>query len=356
MTCLPPYSNQVLVAGQSCFICNAANCAACDPNNPSSCIQCSTGYNLNNGSCVSSCSQTTCLSCPTGSSVCQTCANFLYLNPFNQSCQPCPNSPACLNCNPGNPSLCLKCNTGFFLNSNNTCTPCPIFCSACNSAIFCTALVNPMGFTLVQVSPTMTALAMCNTPCLTCSSLSPNLCQSCLPGFYLSSVSTSTIITSNCLPCTLSSQCKTCSASAPNVCLSCWAGAFLTSNSVCSICSVPCTSCLATNTSFCTSCPSGFSLTVSSGICTILTSSSTGCTGVCANCQTNGNTSTCVLCINGYVLNSGQCTPCLAGCSVCSPGGYNLCLACSDGNYLNSTGFCVACATNCASCSAFGCS
>ena len=83
--------------------------------------------------------------------------------------------------------------------------------------------------------------------------------------------------------------------------------------------------------------------------------SSTTCGAACSSCSVVGNTSTCSICMSGWVLNGGSCNPCQAGCAVCSNNNFNLCLQCLSGYYVNSTKGCSFCTPSCASCNSLGC-
>lgn len=55
-TCFAPYNPTPLQNG-TCFTCSVPNCAICSSNLMNACTNCSDGYNLSNGSCVSQLSQ-----------------------------------------------------------------------------------------------------------------------------------------------------------------------------------------------------------------------------------------------------------------------------------------------------------
>jgi proprotein convertase subtilisin/kexin type 5 len=119
-----------------------------------------------------------------------------------------------------NASMCMSCSDGYWLTSQKECLACPAYCKTCTSATWCTALFNPVGFTLLYVSAGVNYPAACDPGCSYCSTVNPQECMMCMTGFYL---------TANmwCKPCTAASQCGSCSSTDPAICTSCMADAYL---------------------------------------------------------------------------------------------------------------------------------
>jgi hypothetical protein len=158
-------------------------------------------------------------------------------------------------------------------------------------------------------------LSYCDPNCYTCSSLN-FLCLKCQPGFVLKTISQANL----CLPC--GSFCKTCTADNENVCLSCFADSILINNT-CFTCKFPCLTCMNTFTGLtnCTSCPNGYAL--ANGACLLF--NKTACDVSCAQCVFISATWTCLNCLPGFTLISGNCVNCVSGCKICSNQNANLC-------------------------------
>lgn len=128
---------------------------------------------------------------------------------------------------------------------------CPAYCKTCTSSTWCTALFNPMGFTLLYVSSTVNTIAACDPGCWYCSMVAPEMCLMCMTGFYMTA-------NSWCKPCTFASKCASCSSVDPAVCTSCMADAFLQTDGTCMPCASPCSACTGENATMCTSCIQGY--------------------------------------------------------------------------------------------------
>jgi hypothetical protein len=354
LSCLPPYSQLALSQGQDCFLCADPRCSSCSDPNAGSCTLCAAGYSLANGTCQQLCSSG-CAAC-TNVTTCTSCVvEFVYLS--GASCLSCPNSPACTSCLASSPAACASCNTGYFLSSG-TCLPCPAYCRTCSSTSWCTALANPLGYTLVATSSASNAPAACDPGCSSCSPAAPTTCTKCLSGFYLTA-------SSYCRPCTPSSQCSSCSRSNPSLCLSCYPGAFLSSSSTptCTACSFPCAACLAPNSTLCTACVQGYVLVSSSQTCqpssSVVQNFNAKPVDNCANQVLNANnTVSCSLCVQGYALTEVGCAPCAVGCQICSATLLTNCIQCAPGYQLGQDNVCMAalgCPSNCQSCTSVGC-
>lgn len=265
----------------------------------------------------------------------------------------CAYAPRCMVCVPNQPSVCITCASGFYLNSNSSCSACPLFCSTCTSASTCTSLLTPIGYSIATVNG-QSVLGVCDPGCYSCSQNNPSSCTVCIPGFYLMTASNSSAKLGVCTPC--NSNCMYCVIGQPNNCTACFAGAnFNAANSTCSNCAFPCITC--STSTFCTSCPSGYSLSVS-GVCTQITSNST-CGDNCGTCvqASSGANPMCINCLAGFVLANGFCVLCPAACSVCTlnqntlTGNQPTCSACNVGNFLNKQSLtCQSCSTGCGAC------
>ena len=353
--CVTGFSQVGLLSTQLCFLCNADHCTSCSFDNPFVCLQCDTGYTYNSTSnqCMQDCPVDNCFNC-VNSTFCRVCSAGFFLNSTNGSCSQCDGGFSCSICN-GTTPACTKCASKFYLSENQGCMPCPSYCMECTSATNRTEVVTP-GYTLVMMDG-MGMVGKCDYGCMSCSGMNPGFCYECMDGFYLMSRNNSdnTFRGSMCAPCTLASKCRQCSPAAPAVCLACWPNDFMTNTSTCISCMDPCTSCSSTDASFCTSCPSGYSL--SAGVCSEIPAVNvTVCDANCLNCDVSGNFSVCLLCRNGYVSDNGKCVPCVVGCSICSIDLVEVfCVSCSVNTYMTSGGDCVSCTGGCESCTANGC-
>ena len=324
----------------SCVANTINNCISYNPNNITVCTGCATGYTLNSSNlCAFNCPNN-CNNC-SNNNTCTSCNTGYYVNSNNQ-CSQCTGT-ACNQCTAANPNLCTSCINGYYFTVTSapggTCTACPTFCSACTSAALCTALAQPTSQAIVQVNG-QSVLAQCQSNCMTCSVLNPQLCTQCMWGFYLNS-------NNICMPCS-SSNCKTCNGNF-SACSSCFTS-YILSNNTCVACNSNCLTCSsATALSTCTSCYPGFYLG-SGATCQ-------QCSANCINCATG---SVCSQCIAGYVLaiasgGSISCVKCTVGCSQCAEFSPSVCLSCTNGYYLNAQGTCTQCVANCQQCSNIGC-
>ena len=138
------------------------------------------------------------------------------------------------------------------------------------------------------------------------------------------------------------------------------------SSSTCEKCTTGCRTC--TDAVTCQSCELGYSLVGSNciaipdncvginstGHCTAcfggyaLNSVRTGCNPD-VSCNSN---SSCVICPDGYFLQSGQCQTCSshANCQACDASTGATCIKCNDGFYLDRSNVCQSCPTNCLTC------
>lgn len=386
--CLP--SNWLNVA-----ICSPCplNCAVCS--NGYSCSTCVVGYaqyyfGLSQDSNCQPC-QSPCLTCTASPSLCLTCSpgfnligtqcitsfNFAFslvvantstafYNQYSLFVSQILNAVATTNQGLFFPSSALN-NSGSFLFSASISNNCNT--SACSSQAYnnlTTLFGMPFIAGLRIVSSTVINSSIgnntCAPPCLTCTTPGGSICLSCAQGLVLRD---STCLSTSCSVL----YCAFCSNSF--TCVQCLPTFILTSNSCacqlnftptppnspnstclcttnCSICTVPnCIGC--TNSSICTTCANGFTLTntgncLACGILGCLTCSSNNFCGVCANNYSISTTGTCVLCPDQgcqSCQSNLNCEYCVAGytlvseCSLCT---ISNCIAC------NSTNTCITCA------------
>lgn len=335
-TCSTPFYFQTPLGNGSCVVNTIPNCATYSSSNTSICLTCSAGYVVNNNSCVFNC-PTNCATC-SSNTVCTACISAFYVT-MNGSCSQC-QVPGCSNCN-ANPSSCSQCIPGYTLQSGQ-CTQCPSYCSTCsintNNSVVCTGLSSSSQQQVLINQGSQTVLAVCQQNCLTCSNVDPLICITCAQGFYL--------LNGNCLPC--SATCFTCNSTNPSQCFSCYPNSFLV-GTTCSSCSSNCLTCQGSNDpNICTSCFTGFSLSVSK----------TCVAGCPQNCLYCSSATICSVCSSGYTLftqgSNTVCGPCIQTCRTCAMGQPATCLTCGAGFYLSGTS-CTPCATNCNQCSAAGC-
>jgi proprotein convertase subtilisin/kexin type 5 len=214
------------------------------------------GFSLVNGACQMIC-PLGCQSC-TNSTFCTACHPYTYL--VNNTCQKCPGAPYCMMCSASNPSQCTQCGYGYFL-SNGSCLACPSYCAACNNANWCTVLINPIGYTLFSLPPSSNTLAACDPGCSFCSTSNPQVCITCMEGYYLTA-------RSYCKACTTGNKCASCSPTNSSLCTSCFAGYFLNAtNNMCMSCNFPCTACINQVATSCSSCAIGYVLVANNNTC-----------------------------------------------------------------------------------------
>lgn len=310
---------------KTCISCDPlSHCNTCTLTNLSTCITCTSTYNL-----LSSIDMKCYSSCPAG----------LYAT--QSQCLPCGVGSNCATCNSSNPSQCLTCSSTYNLFSESD--------SKCYSASC------PEGTTLSE-SGNICKQCKASLNCKTCSLTSLSACTSCpnaLP--YLSEIDyscnaqcpdqTATVNMGNgaftCKQCSLDSNCKTCEAADLSVCLSCpttfpylnvvdkkcYASCPLGYSKIgtnCMPCSANCKYCKDDNVNYCIACEA-------------------------PTPYLNTLTNTCMAtCVSPFFLDpvSQVCTLCntTANCATCSPSNTNYCLSC-DSNYpifYPTIGFCYA--------------
>jgi hypothetical protein len=367
-SCLMLSNNALIVNSQYAYSVCAANCLACSPQNPASCLNCKAGFYYTNyfsgGLCLPCDPASNCQNCSQSNpSQCLSCLNQGFLMTINgvTICQYCV-SP-CSSCLVSNLSSCINCIIGYYLVGTqciqNNCSPNCAFCASNSSCLLCMSGYFPYQGTgqclpgapgCIQISPSNPSLCyvcapgfglntltqncfQCGLNCLACASSA--LCIVCQPGYNLTT-STQNQCTLNCI-----FPCATCQLNNPSSCQSCIAGyTFNFNNSTCT----PITNCLSCNV-----CPLGFSLTQSQ--------TCVACGPTCASCYAS-NPSNCTGCVVGQWLNGTICSACSANCASCI--NYNTCNYCNPGNYLsgwslatgNSTiNTCAPCQLPCLTCS-----
>jgi len=110
-------------------------CITCANSNYNFCIQCSPGFNLQNGICISCTPSSNCYSCnPSTPNNCLTCFNFAYIATVNQNqvCVYC--SYPCMTCLGPSAANCTSCVNNYFI-VNGICTlgNCGQYCGSCVS-------------------------------------------------------------------------------------------------------------------------------------------------------------------------------------------------------------------------------
>lgn len=359
-----------------CISCGIENCNKCTIYNESpSCTACDSSHYLENGKCVSKCSEgygligSTCTSCTY--SDCYNCASSL------NRCLTCKTPKKLIN------GLCLtSCPSGYtsvYKDGFYYCVSCPNDCNNC-SVVYnsSTKQYDLVSGTCSCTSPKVVKNDYCVDP-------------TCNPGTVLTSSGCVACPTANCDSCSSSNyectsckntyflynnkcygscpsgtyadgkyckncpdHCKNCSQS--NSCTTCDTNYYLTatkecstcdySNSVvivgneCKTCSSNCEKCVPGYENICKTCPSG--LFLKQGTC--VTTCGTGfypenhnCVSCDESCNTCSNSHSCDSCYGNLVLKNGFCV------SLCGEGFYS------------HNGICVSCSANCKTCNGSGC-
>lgn len=366
--CIGYNINSILINNQF-YIEDCPNgCSSCAPDNPAYCTQCSSGFYLQGGSCLTCTPASNCLQCTAANpSQCLSCAAYNWLNQVNGTfiCQTC--VFPCLQCYPNSLTTCTSCPANYYL-VNGSCIPnnCGPNCAICASPTSC-ALCMPSYFPLygdglcypgsagcyyaLVTNPTIceacyvgmgynyytSTCIQCPANCVSCSAL--NSCTYCNDGYYLTN-SASQVCAPNCVP-----PCATCSYTNPSSCLSCIAGYVYASTT--NKCITNTLSCSA-NVYSCAVCPMGTSFNKPQQC--------VNCAVGCLTCLGN-STFTCTSCPAGSWLNGNKCPSCMAGCAQCVTG--SICEQCSNGFVSNSWGpligqaqttACLACQSPCVTC------
>ena len=126
------------------------------------------------------------------------------------------------------------------------CKVCPGYCASCTSPSTCTELVIVQGFALIIIDG-QTIMASCDSACVTCSNLNPEVCLECHDGYFLNN--------GKCRKC--SADCKTCDLTDKSLCLSCYPYTFL-QGTKCKSCNAKCLTCQSASApDTCLSCADG---------------------------------------------------------------------------------------------------
>ncbi|KAL4480165.1 hypothetical protein ABPG74_020681 [Tetrahymena malaccensis] len=311
LACSPGF----LLQNGTCVKCNIPFCDICQDSKQ--CKQCQAGYNLDEQkTCQTPKCDTNCQICNNG--ICNTCKEGFYLD-SRQVCQQCDSN--CAICD--QPKYCQKCQLGFFLDQNKQCKKCSDFCGQCVDLNSCSQCQE--GYKLLNNAcvicedhlgyfsdNTQKECSKCDSSCQTCKTNSKN-CQSCQTGFYLNK--------SECIKCM--QDCNSCNDS--KTCIQCKEG-FVFKENTCVDCSSQQGYIFDSTTKQCVQCDS-----------------------FCKNCLTQKE---CQVCQQGYVLDlKNKCQKqqqCSQNCQQCNA--QQQCEKCDDGYYPDSKYICQLCDNNCLTC------
>jgi len=304
--CLSCTSSQNLYSGR-CLSCSDTNCVNCKNNNEF-CLKCKPGYTSVDGVCTAC--TTNCLQCDTaGAGLCDIgkCAvGFTRIR--LDSCAQC--LLGCSSCLSTNITTCLSCPAGTYAASSSLCILCATGCSACSSGSVCTQCSK--GYELSG----NTCVQSCSFPCATCNA--DLTCLTCYGGYSLSSGACVSSVacsadnsctdcplgyslnTNICVQCT-ASNCQRCNPSTPSQCKLCSSTTYLDTTALtCIACTTPCLSCL--NSDICTTCANGYLMQMNDN------TPSGKCIACDSNCATCSETPTyCTSCPTGYSLTALKC-------------------------------------------------
>ena len=296
-------------------------CVSCNPDQPDQCLNCNTGYYLNNG---------TCMQCPSNCDTCSstgTCSSFkLSTRQFGirigNKTVPAICDPGCKRCSNEEPSKCITCYSGYSLQLDDTCSPCEFPCKTCSTSNVSSCLSCYSNAFLTQTTNENGTFSTCSkctssSNCLTCDQDNLDQCITCPYGFSMNTTSKTCVrgCPNNCLSCSSASvctlcikgyapnsngtcmpclsTCRDCSSQAPGVCISCGTGFFLNSQQSCQVCQTP--FCMTCSEIGCSACMPGYTLT-SDFTC------AKNCKAPCSTCSSTSPTS-CTSCLAGYNFN-----------------------------------------------------
>jgi proprotein convertase subtilisin/kexin type 5 len=305
---LDTVTNTCISCSQKLPLC--ANCDYNSTNNTLSCIACSAGSFLINGSC-SPC-LVTCLNC-TDLLTCGACAPGYDLNITNLcdciNCTTCNASGIvnCVTCDLTDPTnmTCTLCMPGTYLNAG-VCTLCPVGCATCDSPTNCQSCSLPF------ISSSPAGQCVCNSISLVYYDPNNQTCSSCAS------------ILLNCTSCS--------SANYTTVCLNCITGSFV-SNGSCTTCIYPCSAC--STATLCSACDTSFTLI--NGSCTCDTDSQ-----LFLDSFSN-------LCVSCTAITSPLCLSCAANSNATNTSGV-ACTSCPVGYFPDAYFLCSACPLTCTDC------
>jgi len=121
-----------------CVLRCSINCKSCVDNQPSNCLSCYKGSNLEGNTCKKD------LSCNADNS-CSDCGQGTGYIRVASKCFKCPNIPNALQCSEVNPQIPSICVDGYFVDGRR-CSQCPTICKTCRSSSICTSCIP--GYTL----------------------------------------------------------------------------------------------------------------------------------------------------------------------------------------------------------------
>ena len=359
------------------------SCAECVGKGAKECTACYPGSTLDDGVCVLT--TTSSKSCKKGEyhePESETC------KPCTQNCVRCTDDITCLSCDSahylwmervGESQLevvtCIPdCPKGFHGDATSlSCQSCPSYCTECDSHEKCTSCALNFAVPVNGQCPqpchdeeyfefSTSNCLPCLDHCLTCRE--PNTCLACTPGFYLISDTNCVGVcpehlvedaeTGVCLSEACHESCLTCFGEKPDQCLTCPEGAkmmehscledcpshtyFDEATSSCRHCHESCRACAGPNQDNCLQCPVGRFLDYFSCVSTCpertFALNDTECVSCPANYAKCTNTEHCSVCVEGFLVEEGECVEsCSEGfvasdrhCERCQSG----CKACTD--------------------------
>ncbi|KAL4506331.1 hypothetical protein ABPG73_017065 [Tetrahymena malaccensis] len=330
LSCIKQYKLITNTQSNYCSPVCDISCKTCTaPNDYSKCTSCTTGYYLQQNSCLSC--DFPCQSCEGTSTNCLSCVQWHQLDPTNNTCKLiCPNE--CTSCfDTSSQTICNGCIDGYYLREG-VCKSCQFPCKTCLNLTDCLSCSE--NYNLNEQNQTCDPI--CHNTCKTCSFPSKsNACLECNDGYFLSK--------KRCIPC--SSSCATCDTTGKN-CLTCAEGYIYSHvyNSCQFICNPSCKTCLPESPNSCLTCKSGYYQMENMCI---------KCEPPCSTCEIQSTN--CLSCIKNYVYDevTRTCSPqCYPTCSFCtSPNSNFSCTKCKDGYYLSAFNQCLPCSPPCLTCS-----
>lgn len=340
-----------VVCDESCLTCSglgSENCTDCPEQTTlvgGRCVDCVSFYYTHDEStnsdgpqqCTSDCECDNTRRCsPNG--VCEDC-NFLAENfPSIYSATDCPQcNSSCLTCNGPFANNCTTCVNGEYLGVDNACYPCDISCETCDgpTAQECTSC--PVGFTLDNGECVVPPIE-CDTTCKECNGTTPQNCTACGDDYDLIN---GECIHKNCISwdyffdesssplgegrCDDDCECDGIRRCSPTkYCSECLDLVSLFPEQFdlkdCPPCDENCDTCSGPSAAECTSCSSGYYLTLNNS-CEV-------CDNNCAQCSVNPNN--CTACQSGMKLNESHVcvVPCDSSCETCSGPSNQECITC----------------------------
>ena len=259
--------------------------------------------------------------------VCLECNDGFGLVKENTStfCRPCPKD--CVTCY-GNPPKCSRCRVGYGKTTQGGCQPCQSeHCSDCSSDFSLCQSCEP-GYGLT--SHNNKTCSECKPGCAACYENS-NSCDECMDGYALTPQR-------SCLRCPL--NCKHCNVTGKGkpTCVECDGNRYLHSpGNICIIYDSACVKYDKLGT--CLSCQDGHFLDSQTKECT-------SCGDGCLLCNAQEK---CTKCIHGYKMEASNCFPKIANCDELNPKNETLCDGCSYGYFL-SNNKCQKCPDHCLRC------